>query len=46
LGQFAAARFDVVHLNSVFRWTEDKPAALAGAARALKPGGRLGIAAA
>jgi arsenite methyltransferase len=43
LSQFAAASFDVVYLNSVFHWVEDKALALAEIARVLKPGGRLGV---
>jgi arsenite methyltransferase len=43
LSQFASASFDVVYLNSVFHWVEDKPKALAEIFRVLKPGGRLGL---
>ena len=43
LSQFARESFDVVYLNSVFHWVEDKPKALAEIFRVLKPGGRLGL---
>jgi SAM-dependent methyltransferase len=43
LSQFADASFDVVYLNSVFHWVEDKPRALAEIFRVLKAGGRLGL---
>jgi SAM-dependent methyltransferase len=43
LSQFADASFDVVYLNSVFHWVEDKPRALAEIYRVLKPDGRLGL---
>jgi arsenite methyltransferase len=43
LSRFADASFDVVYLNSVFHWIEDKPAALREARRVLSPGGRLGV---
>jgi ubiquinone/menaquinone biosynthesis C-methylase UbiE len=43
LSQFADATFDVVYLNSVFHWVEDKPRALAEILRVLKAGGRLGF---
>ncbi|MFC0219522.1 class I SAM-dependent methyltransferase [Pseudochelatococcus lubricantis] len=43
LSAFPDASFDVVYLNSVFHWVEDKPRALAEARRVLKPGGRLGL---
>jgi ubiquinone/menaquinone biosynthesis C-methylase UbiE len=43
LSQFSNASFDVVYLNSVFHWVEDKPRALAEIFRVLKPGGRLGF---
>jgi arsenite methyltransferase len=46
LSQFGDASFDAVYFNSVFHWLEEKPAALAEAARVLKWGGRLGISAA
>jgi len=43
LSSFEAERFDVVYLNSVFHWIEDKPAALREARRVLKRGGRIGL---
>src|SRR6516225_6683835 len=43
LSQFADASFDVVYLNSVFHWVEDKPRALAEIFRVLRAGGRLGL---
>lgn len=43
LSQFASDEFDVVYLNSVFHWIEDKPRALREIYRVLKPGGRLGL---
>jgi len=43
LSDFADARFDVVYLNCVFHWIEDKRRALAEIFRVLKPGGRLGL---
>jgi arsenite methyltransferase len=43
LSEFADASFDVVYLNSVFHWVEDKPRALAEIFRVLKPNGRLGL---
>ncbi|MDQ8024344.1 MAG: methyltransferase domain-containing protein [Moraxellaceae bacterium] len=43
LSGFDDASFDVVYLNSVFHWIEDKPRALAEIFRVLKPGGRLGL---
>lgn len=43
LRQFAANSFEVVYLNSVFHWIEDKPRALAEIFRVLKPGGRIGL---
>jgi SAM-dependent methyltransferase len=43
LSQFADASFDVVYLNSVFHWVEDKARALAEIFRVLKTGGRLGL---
>ena len=46
LSRFADASFDAVFFNSVLDWIENQPAALAEAARVLKPGGRIGIAAA
>jgi SAM-dependent methyltransferase len=43
LSQFADESFDVVYLNSVFHWVEDKPRALAEIVRVLKTDGRLGL---
>jgi ubiquinone/menaquinone biosynthesis C-methylase UbiE len=43
LSQFTDATFDVVYLNSVFHWVEDKPRAVAEIFRVLKADGRLGL---
>jgi arsenite methyltransferase len=43
LSEFADATFDVVYLNSVFHWVEDKPRALAEIFRVMEGGGRLGL---
>jgi SAM-dependent methyltransferase len=43
LSQFADESFDVVYLNSVFHWVEDKAQALAEIFRVLKTDGRLGL---
>jgi arsenite methyltransferase len=43
LSQFRDHSFDVVYLNSVFHWLNDKPRGLAEIFRVLKPGGRLGF---
>ena len=43
LSEFADATFDVVYLNCVFHWVEDKRRALAEIFRVLKTGGRLGL---
>jgi len=43
LSAFATGHFDVVYLNSVLHWIEDKPRALAEAFRVLRPGGRIGL---
>src|SRR5215468_2648094 len=43
LSEFADASFDVVYLNCVFHWVEDKRRALAEIFRVLKSGGRLGL---
>ncbi|MHA7685596.1 class I SAM-dependent methyltransferase [Cupriavidus sp. PET2-C1] len=43
LSAFADSSFDVVYLNSVFHWVDDKPRALAEIFRVLRPGGRLGL---
>lgn len=43
LSQFPDGTFDVVYLNSVFHWLNDKPRGLAEAFRVLKSGGRFGL---
>jgi ubiquinone/menaquinone biosynthesis C-methylase UbiE len=43
LTAFASDSFDVVYLNSVIHWIEDKPRVVSEARRVLKPGGRLGF---
>jgi arsenite methyltransferase len=43
LSEFADASFDVVYLNSVFHWLQDKPRALVEVFRVLKTGGRVGL---
>jgi ubiquinone/menaquinone biosynthesis C-methylase UbiE len=43
LSAFEDSQFDVVYLNSVFHWVEDKATALREAWRVLKPGGRIGV---
>jgi arsenite methyltransferase len=43
LSEFADTSFDVVYLNGVFHWVDDKPRALAEVLRVLKAGGRLGL---
>lgn len=43
LAAFDDGQFDVVYLNSVFHWVEDKPRALAEIRRVLRRGGRLGL---
>jgi ubiquinone/menaquinone biosynthesis C-methylase UbiE len=43
LSEFAEASFDVVYLNCVFHWIEDKKRALKEIYRVLKTGGRLGL---
>lgn len=43
LSQFPDCTFDVVYLNSVFHWLNDKPRGLAEVFRVLKPGGRVGF---
>ena len=43
LSPFRDGSFDVVYLNSVFHWIEDKPRALGEIYRVLRPGGRLGL---
>jgi arsenite methyltransferase len=44
LSQFPDSSFDVVYLNSVFHWVEDKVRAIAEIFRVLTPDGRLGLA--
>ena len=44
LSGFGSASFEVVYMNSVLDWLDDKPRALAQAYRVLKPRGRFGIA--
>jgi arsenite methyltransferase len=43
LQQFAAGSFDVLYLNAVFHWLQDKITALRNFHRLLKVGGKLGI---
>ncbi len=43
LSEFPDGQFDVVYLNSVFHWIEDKSLALREAFRVLKAGGRIGL---
>jgi arsenite methyltransferase len=43
LSEFPDGSFDVVYLNCVFHWVEDKRRALAEIFRVLKSGGRLGL---
>jgi arsenite methyltransferase len=43
LSRFADQSFDVVYLNSVFHWVQDKPTALREVLRVLKPSGRIGV---
>lgn len=43
LSDFAAGQFDVVYLNSVFHWIDDKPRVLQEIFRVLKEGGRIGL---
>lgn len=43
LTNFAEASFDVVYLNAVFHWLDEKRRPLREFARVLKPGGRIGI---
>lgn len=43
LSAFRDRSFDVVYLNSVFHWIEDKPRALGEIYRVLRAGGRLGM---
>lgn len=43
LDKLTCGPFDYVYMCSVFHWIDDKPAALRGAYRLLKPGGMLGM---
>jgi arsenite methyltransferase len=43
LSRFPENSFDVVYMNSVFHWVEDKAQALSEVRRVLKPGGRFGV---
>jgi ubiquinone/menaquinone biosynthesis C-methylase UbiE len=43
LSEFAPGEFDVVYLNSVFHWINDKPRVLKEIFRVLKPQGRIGL---
>jgi arsenite methyltransferase len=43
LSEFSPGEFDVVYLNSVFHWIDDKPRVLNEIFRVLKPGGRIGL---
>jgi arsenite methyltransferase len=43
LSAFAEGSFDVIYLNAVFHWFDDKRAPLRNFLRLLAPGGRLGI---
>ena len=43
LSEFRDGQFDVVYLNSVFHWIEDKAGALQEIFRVLKSGGRIGV---
>jgi ubiquinone/menaquinone biosynthesis C-methylase UbiE len=43
LSQFTDESFNVVYLNSVFHWVEDKPRAIAEIFRVLTPDGRIGL---
>jgi arsenite methyltransferase len=43
LSQFPDCSFDVVYLNSVFHWLNDKALGLSEVFRVLKPGGRIGF---
>ncbi len=44
LSTLNADQFDLVYLNAVFHWLDDKKLALRQIFRVLKPGGRLGLA--
>ena len=43
IGRYGEDVFDVIYLNAVFHWINDKEEALNNIYRALKPGGKLGI---
>lgn len=43
LSEFPDDSFNVVYMNSVFHWVEDKSRAIAEIFRVLTPGGRLGL---
>jgi arsenite methyltransferase len=43
LSEFSAGQFDVVYLNSVFHWIDDKPRVLREIFRVLRGGGRVGL---
>ena len=43
IGRYGENVFDVVYLNAVFHWINDKEEALNNIYRTLKPGGKLGI---
>jgi arsenite methyltransferase len=43
LSGFSAGQFDVVYLNSVFHWIDDKPRVLREIFRVLRGGGRVGL---
>jgi ubiquinone/menaquinone biosynthesis C-methylase UbiE len=43
LSRFSADSFDIVYMNSVFHWVEDKARSLAEVRRVLKSGGRFGV---
>lgn len=43
LSAFRDGTFDVVYMNSVYHWVQDKPRALDEIFRVLRPGGRFGV---
>ncbi len=43
IGRYGEDVFDVIYLNAVFHWINDKEEALNNIYRTLKPGGKLGI---